>query len=766
MECRGLFGSWRGALLAGLVLLAPSTLRAQSRHDDQREAPEVKRLVLKGVHAVDRDELTQSIATEASRCKNAILQVTFCWYTHSPLFFERHYLDRDELKRDLLRIRVFYWRRGWRDAQVDTVVARSGDGVAVTFDIRENAPTRVGRQVVLYDSTLLSQRRLKRIVITRAGRPLNLLELDTTRANLQSAMWDKGYADAQVDTATVVDTLRNVADLTIRVVPNRRSTVGPITISGNRKVAPQTIANSLTLRTGDVFKRNDVLVSQRNLYESNLFRQATISVPPVADTVKPVQVQVSEAQLHEARIGWGFTSVDFFQLQAGFTDYNLFGGARRLDFNATASNLGARQLNDRAPFQRVVDPRERDATLYLQPNWQVSLDFLQPAWLQRPQNALGFGVFGHRRAVTGVYIDRSYGATATFTRTLAERVPLSANYRFEVTRVEASQVFFCLNYGVCSSNTITTLRAHQRLSPLILTGLSDRSDDPFNPTKGYVARVELEHASQVTISDFRYNRAFADGAVYHRMGGRGTNARVVAGHLRLGIVRRLGNGTGVAGELHPRKLFYAGGAQSVRGYAESQLGPRVLTVPPEQLRGAVYFDATGKQLASPIGAVDSAATRCAFATPISQCDPNAPGIDEKTFIPRPLGGTSVAEASAEYRFPVWKRLGAAVFVDAGFVGDPTPSPLTSLRGLTKGTWAVTPGFGARYRSPVGAIRVDVGINPGRSENLRVVTEQIVNGERTIVPLDALKRYSPSTGASGIQTVLRRLTLHLSIGQAY
>jgi hypothetical protein len=76
--------------------------------------------------------------------------------------------------------------------------------------------------------------------------------------------------------------------------------------------------------------------------------------------------------------------------------------------------------------------------------------------------------------------------------------------------------------------------------------------------------------------------------------------------------------------------------------------------------------------------------------------------------------------------------------------------------------ALTPGFGFRYRSPVGPIRADIGINPGRSESLPVVTESIVNGQKTLVTLQQRRIYAPN-GGSGI---LNRMVLHLSIGEAF
>jgi outer membrane protein assembly factor BamA len=406
-----------------------------------------------------------------------------------------------------------------------------------------------------------------------------------------------------------------------------------------------------------------------------------------------------------------------------------------------------------------------DATAFLQPTWQASATLVQPAFLQRPRNSLSFGAFAQRRAVPAVVIDRGYGANVTFTHQLGPRAPASASYRFEVTRVEAGGPYFCVNFGVCDTTSIAALQTHQRLSPVLLQAQSDRSDQPLAPTRGYRARVELEHASQATISDYAYTRAFADGALYSRLGARSS---VLATHLRIGFVRPMqGNTDGV---LHPRKRFYAGGSQSVRGFGENQLGPRILTLPHGYL----------------IHAKDKNGNPCdAFTDAIRSCDPNtavdsvanAQGVFEavkdQQFTPRPLGGTSIIEGSVEYRFalPFVSSLGGAVFVDGAAVGervlDPLGAGLSTLANLVRGKAAITPGFGVRYYSPVGPIRIDVGINTSQSENLAVVTELVKNGKREIVPLDMPRHFSATgTETSAVRNALNRMVLHLSIGQPY
>ena len=761
--------SGRVALVLVASAFASEGLAAQEAPPrDFSPTPEVRRLVLAGVSdAVDEDELRASIYTTATSCKSFLLS-PICKFSRWQALENRHYLDRQELQRDVLRVRVFYYKRGFREAEVDTSVTRLNEKqVAVRFDIREGPPTLVTGVRVQVDSTILPRRRVRQYRYLRRGEPLNLIELDSMRVAITNDLWERGYADALVDTSSVVDPVARTARVQFNVVPHHMTTVGEIVISGTDKISPATVQNSLTFKPGDPFRRSALLESQRNLYESNLFRLATIQVPETFDSVKTINVLLREAPLHEARLSGGFNTVDYIQTEGRFTHYNLLGGARRLDATVTFGNLLARQLNGSGIFREVnLDSTVTgDANDFLSPSWHASAQFTQPAFLKRPRNQLAFGGFAQRRSVPAVAIDRGYGGNVTFTRTVGTRAPASLNYRFEVTRVAAGDAYFCVNFGVCDTTTIGNLRAHQRLSPLLATVLVDRTDIPLSPTSGYTARAELEHASQATVSDYSYNRAYAEGTLYRRMGPR--NA-VLAGHLRIGFVRPRPGRTG-DGVLHPRKRFYAGGSQSVRGYGENQLGPRILTLPHGYL----------------INAVTATGTPCdAFSVAIRFCDPNtardstrkseteafAPIGDDK-FTPRPLGGTSLVEASIEYRFPLFlENLGGAVFIDGAAVGervfDPLGGGLATFRDLVRGTGAITPGFGVRYYSPVGPIRVDLGINPSQSEDLAVVTELTQNGRRRIVPLDIPRRYAPGGGGSGIGKILNRLTLHLSIGQAY
>jgi translocation and assembly module TamA len=72
----------------------------------------------------------------------------------------------------------------------------------------------------------------------------------------------------------------------------------------------------------------------------------------------------------------------------------------------------------------------------------------------------------------------------------------------------------------------------------------------------------------------------------------------------------------------------------------------------------------------------------------------------------PVGGFTLAEASIELRFPIWRDLGGVAFVDAGQVA------LDSFD-LRAKDFYYSAGGGLRYKTPIGPLRLDLAqvLNP-------------------------------------------------------
>jgi hypothetical protein len=155
------------------------------------------------------------------------------------------------------------------------------------------------------------------------------------------------------------------------------------------------------------------------------------------------------------------------------------------------------------------------------------------------------------------------------------------------------------------------------------------------------------------------------------------------------------------------------------------------------------------------------------------CD--ASTLNDATFLPRPTGGTRVIEGNLEVRIALGSKTELATFTDFGQVWDARET-------LSVGDVELSPGVGFRYLSPIGPLRLDLAYRFRGGELLPVVTDQLrpfadgdqeddvlfTGGDGTgwvrsgaLALLGPRKLFDASPAGS-----LRRLQLHISIGQAF
>jgi outer membrane protein assembly factor BamA len=730
----------RAALLLSLVLAAP--LAAQR--------PEVVDLQFEGARSFSRTELAAAIVTTATRCPNVLYEVV-CW---AGIGLERAYLSPGALESDALRLRVYYYERGFRNAVIEGDTVRAGRGVRVVFRVDEGQPIRVTGVEVAGAPAALGDRPLP----LRVGAPFDVVAYEASRDTLLSRLRNRGYARAQV---LVGYQISSDDPLAVRVrydvLPGNAARFGAVRVTGNREVTPEVVRRMLTFREGGVYDRSALLESQRNLYGLQIFRHAEVRADLDAepDSVVPITVQVAEGNMRRVRLGAGISNVECANVEGRWTSRNFQGQGRRLELRGQVGNLFMDQCQQ-------VPLLSTDYTPYDKLTGIVAAEFTQP-WFFGPRNSLGLGIFAERRTVPEVFVRTATGGHISLGRTMGRNVGVTLAYRPEWTRLGAEgDLFFCVNFIACTYEDTQLLREPHWLSPLTLTVSTDRTNDPFMPSSGFIVRGDIEHAARYTASDFAYTRLIGEGSAYV-----GEAAGVVlASRIRGGIVWPHG-GSGASGvRVNPQKRFFAGGPNSVRGLDQYRLGPTVLGI------DAVPWLAEGEGGAG----CDMAAINDGSCT--------VDGLPARLFQRRPVGGEVLLEGNLELRFPLpipGGRVRGAAFLDAGQVWL-TPSDV-SLRDIV-----ATPGVGVRYYSPVGPIRFDAGFDTRGPQMLNVLTtgvepclftgasdcrklegppRQTLRNTGDIVTLAQPVMFGSGLGdMDSLADVFRRFRLHFSIGQAF
>ncbi len=741
-----------GLLLVGLSLFMTGELEAQTP-----TRPEVTSLRFEGNETFPDRMLRNAIITRESSCRSFIL-APFCW-GGAEFAEDRAFLTPRTFRDDYARVQLFYYVRGFRQAQVDTVMDRSAENqVSITYLIDEGRPIRITEmRITGFEGD--ARAGLADNLPIQEGEPLDLTRLDFARDTLTQRMRDRGYAHTDVLRNIDIDLVSYEAQVEFDVFSGPFSRFGEIQIEGNEKVSESVIRRMLPFQEGFQYSQAAIYEAQRNIYNLEIFRHASIQqdLDHQPDSLVPLRVQVNEGDAHRVRMGGGWNTAECFTAESRWSSRNFQGGARRLVLRGGLSNLGTPQLEDSicsgAGSEEFGDL-----------NWVVSADFTQP-FLMSPRNALSASIFAERQSLQDVFVRQALGLNLTLTRNIGRGNPLSLFYRPQLARLEAAEVFFCTSFLVCDPQEIDILQDFNLLAPVGVSFSRDRTNRGFSPTAGYTVLVDLEHASAVTGSEFDYERIVAETTRFLEI----TSDVVVAGRIRggwLGAGRFRGlegtDGGPTPRIAHPQKRFYAGGANSVRGYAQNQLGPEVLSVEVDEL---IFPREEGMD---PVCGPEAVAEL--------SCD--AAGLDQDRFFVRPTGGGNLLEGNVELRFPVLQpHLRGGAFVDFGQVWD-------SSAGISLGELVMTPGLGLRYSTPIGPVRVDLAYRPRRSERVRVITSGLRAfdpdrdraGDRIVGPdgetidwvrLDELALLEPrylledDPGFSW-----RRLQLHFSIGQAF
>jgi outer membrane protein assembly factor BamA len=670
--------------------------------------PLVRGLSFDGNHAIDNFTLAASIATTNSSW----------WVRHSIVSWiglgEPRYFNEREFQRDVLRLKLLYSQVGFLDARIDTVVQRDGGSVRLRFLITEGPPVRITDIAVTGTEGIVSSERVREALPLVVGDPFNRLLLGASTDSIRALLEDRGYPFVEVFRGFDVRQDAREATVSFDVVPGPRSTIGRVDIQGQTTLAEGAIRRLLPVRPGRLYRWRDLADTQRELYRTGAFDYVDVRLTdtvPRGDSTVTVRVAVRDGKARRLRTTAGYGTEDCFRLLTGLTSARLFGGLRNLDVTARLSKIGTGSpfswglQNSACPALR----RDNDNPERLALNYNVTASLTEPALFTRSLSGT-IGLSAERRSEVGAYVQEGFGTSLRLTIRNRWNVPLTLSYEIGRATTKASPATSCLYLNICRLDDIERYQSPRRKGTLGLLLTRNRQNSVLDPSRGSIASAQLRWASSLTASDSLASFTMLQGqfARYVPIGRRGVLAfRLLGGTLlpsaiTVGGVERF--------YVPPEERFYSGGANTVRGFGQNELGPVVRII-------------------------DSIAAR-------------SDGTLDTLTIRSASGGTDLVVANVELRLPITSRLRVAGFVDAGQVfdrKDDLPDP---------GIW-VTPGIGLRFETGVGPIRLDVGYNGYGQREGPLYREE--GSELVLVQ----PRWKPQG-----RSFLDHLRFHFSVGQAF
>lgn len=557
-------------------------------------------------------------------------------------------------------IRQIYRSRGFATAEISSAVNETGPGVVTPVIAIKEGPRVVVGDIVITGNGTVPEERLRAVLTLTRDQPYYGPAVVRDRDALYAFYLDEGYASAEVTAtpATVTagpDLAR--AGITFKIVEGPQTIIEHIFITGNLRTRASVIQRELQFEEGKPLGLAALTESRRRLSALGLFRRIQISAISHGDPrSRDVVVAVEEAQ--QTTIGYGGgLQIDrvLRSLDDGPTERVEF--APRGFFEVSRRNLGGRNrsLNLYSRLSLRPNPDSDSRNPFGFSEYRVIGAYRAPRFV------FGYGELTATAAIeqgvrTGFNFIRK-GFNGDIAHRISPAVRASGRYTFGTTRIfdyspeeEGEQL------------TVDRAFPQVRLSTVSAAVSRDTRDDPLEPQRGTFAAADATVAGRAIGSEVGFSKAFLQGFVFKNLG---RPNLVFAGGARIGIARaflRLAPATDDNGnpivvpvrDLPASERFFTGGESTIRGYALDSVGA------PETLTSSGF----------------------------------------------PIGGDAEIVLNAELRVPIRGNVGGVLFVDGGNVFARTSDlTLADLRGSV--------GLGARYRSPIGPIRVDVGFKLDR-----------------------------------------------------
>ena len=255
-------------------------------------------------------------------------------------FLKGGVLKPDVLAEDMKRVELEMAKRGFRDGKVlgyDLVPIKS-DRVRVDIKVEEGPLYSFGN-VIWEGNKAIGLPVLEAGNKVKPGEVFNQEKVQQTIEAAYGSYADRGYIylTVQPDFAAR-DT---IVDVTFQVREGEPSRVHDIIITGNTRTKERVIRRQLAIQPGDLFRRNLLVRSTRELQQLGYFTNIIPDSRPVPNSNDiDLILDVEERQVGTASAGFGFSSSVGLTGFAELGHTNLFGNGQSLNLRMERGQTG------------------------------------------------------------------------------------------------------------------------------------------------------------------------------------------------------------------------------------------------------------------------------------------------------------------------------------------------------------------------------------------------------------------------------------------
>ena len=440
----------------------------------------------------------------------------------------------DLIENDRAVLKEFYAALGYLDTlikDIQVTIDKEQESADIVVDLDEGARTLISAiEIAGADAEIRGD--LEQTLNIKVGDPYNEVDIHDARFRILDFYAGRGYTHIDVAIERTISD-KGVA-VRFVVTEGRKTLIGRMIISGNKKTRYEAIRRELTLKEGQPYSFRTLSQERQRLYKMGLFTDVDVEPVDVAEDVRDVLIRVTEGNAGSVEFGFGVADYEKFRAFVEMSYRNLWGMNRQVLLHADVSSL------QRRAFAQYHDPWFFGSTL----PFRALLLFEDKEEITIPGGDVRYKL-------------KRISASAGVEKKLKDRIKLEFFYEFSLNNTTDVSPDVVL-----SKEDVGTV-AISGIKPSLVY---DSRDNPFDPSKGIIAGINAKWATPLLLSESNFVKFTVFGSLFERL-----NKRMIAAMTTsIGLAYGLGD----TQELPIVERYFLGGRSSVRGYAQDTLGPK------------------------------------------------------------------------------------------------------------------------------------------------------------------------------------------------
>ncbi|HEX9934959.1 MAG TPA: outer membrane protein assembly factor BamA, partial [bacterium] len=243
--------------------------------------------------------------------------------------------DSQKYADDKEKVLAFYRKNGYRDAEVvrDSLYY-DAEKKDMFIDVWvDEGPCYYLGNVTWEGNRLFPNRAMETLLEMQTGDVFNQEKFEKSlQEKIGGAYYDLGYIYASI---TPQENIRGLDTVDVHFLINENNPVRirRILITGNTRTKDRVILRELRIRPGDVFSKELLMRSHRELMMLNYFGNVTPDVVPIDESNLDLSFKLEEKSTDTANMSAGYSELDKLIGNVGLGMNNLFGNGQRLNLD-------------------------------------------------------------------------------------------------------------------------------------------------------------------------------------------------------------------------------------------------------------------------------------------------------------------------------------------------------------------------------------------------------------------------------------------------